>query len=203
MLGVYASRFLHFPPQRLHGPNSSVKVDEMGTAKATALGAALFGSIIIGAWVGPYFADRAQAFGEGDVFLTSRPAQAPVPLTPKAPEPEAHADRAHGAAVPSAAVQTTKIPLDDAKLVKRLKPMLTGGADMEVVSSGFRNSEDLAAAVHAAKNMKVPFMILKHEMVDEGRTLVAAIHVVKPTANASLEADLARSEARADLALIK
>jgi hypothetical protein len=33
--------------------------------------------------------------------------------------------------------------------------------------------------------------------------LPAAIHAVKPTANASLEADLARSEARADLAAIK
>jgi hypothetical protein len=38
--------------------------------------------------------------------------------------------------------------------------------------------------------------------VDERQTLATAIHTVKPTANASLEADLARSEARADLEAI-
>jgi hypothetical protein len=39
--------------------------------------------------------------------------------------------------------------------------------------------------------------------VNEGKTLADAIQTVKPTANTSLEADLARSEARADLAAIK
>ena len=175
----------------------------MGPAKASALAAALFGSMMFGAWVGPYFTDRAQAFGAGDIHLISRPFEAPAPPAPKGPEPKTHTDRAHPAAVPSASAQTTKIPLDDPKLVKRLKPMLTDGADMDVVTSGFRNSEDLAATVHAARNTKVPFMVLKHEVVDEGRTLSAAIHDVKPTADASLEADLARSEARADLASIR
>jgi len=175
----------------------------MGTVKASALAGALFGSMIIGAWVGPYFADRAQAFGDGDIHLTSPPAEVPAPSTPAKPEAKTHAGRARAAAASSAAVQTPRILLDNPKLVRRLKTMLTDGAKMNVVASGFRNSEDLAAAVHAARNTKVPFMVLKHEIVDEGRSLVAAIHVVKPTADASLEADLARSEARADLASIR
>lgn len=68
---------------------------------------------------------------------------------------------------------------------------------------GFQSAEDFAAAVHASRNVRVPFTDLKHQIVDEGNSLPAAIHAVKPTANASLEADLARSEARADLAAIK
>jgi len=63
--------------------------------------------------------------------------------------------------------------------------------------------EDFAATVHASRNIRVPFTLLKHEVVDEGKTLADAIQTVKPTANTSLEADLARSEARADLTAIK
>jgi hypothetical protein len=74
---------------------------------------------------------------------------------------------------------------------------------MDAVSEGFRNAEDFAATVHASKNTRVPFMVLKHEVVYEGKTLVAAIRAVKPAADASLEADLARSEARSDLATLK
>jgi hypothetical protein len=175
----------------------------MGAVKASAFAAALFGSMVFGAWIGPYLADRAQAFGDGDIQLTSGPAPVPTPSAPKKPEPKTHAERPHVAAVPLPSARMTKPSLDDRKLARRLKPMLTDGADMDVVASGFRNSEDLAATVHAARNTKVPFMVLKHEIVDEGRTLAAAIHIVKPSADASLEADLARSEARADLASIR
>jgi hypothetical protein len=71
------------------------------------------------------------------------------------------------------------------------------------MAEGFETPEDFAAAVHAARNIRVSFAELKHQVVDEGKSLPAAIHVVKPAANASLEADLARSEARADVAAIQ
>jgi len=89
------------------------------------------------------------------------------------------------------------------QVVKRLGPLLNETGRADGATRGFQTSEDFAAAVHASRNIRVPFAEPKHQIVDEGKTLPEAIHAVKPTANASLEADLARSEARADLAAIE
>jgi hypothetical protein len=87
--------------------------------------------------------------------------------------------------------------------VKQLRPFLNETVGTDSLAQGFETPEDFAATVHAARNIRVSFTELKHQVVDEGKSLPAAIHAVKPTANASLEADLARSEARADVAAIK
>ena len=73
---------------------------------------------------------------------------------------------------------------------------------MTLVAEGFDNAEDFAATVHASKNTSVPFMVLKHHVVDEGKSLKSAIQAAKPEADASFEADLARSEAKSDLAAL-
>jgi hypothetical protein len=93
--------------------------------------------------------------------------------------------------------------LATAELLKRLEPFLTDGIRGNIVAGEFQTAEDFAATVHASRNLRVPFMALKQQVVGEGKPLAAAIQAVKPTANASLEADLARSEARADLATVK
>jgi hypothetical protein len=94
-------------------------------------------------------------------------------------------------------------PLTTADAVKHLRPFLNGGVASDDVPVGFQSAEDLVATLHAARNIRVPFTVLKYQVVEERKPLAAAIQAVKPTANASLEADLARSEARADLAAIK
>jgi hypothetical protein len=96
---------------------------------------------------------------------------------------------------------TTTRPMS--QLVKRVKPLVNDGADMNAVIAEFQTAEDFAATVHASRNIRVPFMALKQQVVDERKTLAGAIHVVKPGADAALEADLARSLARADLAALK
>src|SRR5262245_5744339 len=93
-------------------------------------------------------------------------------------------------------------PVPTSQLARRLNPLLNERVKLENVATGFQTAEDFAAVVHASRNIRVPFTVLKHEVVDEGKTLAAAIQTVKPTADALLEADLARSEARADLAAI-
>jgi hypothetical protein len=95
------------------------------------------------------------------------------------------------------------MPLEMSHVVKHLKPFTNDGVANETMAEGFQTVEDFAATVHASRNVRVPFTTLKHQVVEERQTLAAAIHTVKPTANASLEADLARSEARADLDAIK
>src|SRR4029079_8787414 len=88
-------------------------------------------------------------------------------------------------------------------LARRLNPLLNERVNLDTVAAGFQTTEDFAATVHASRNIRVPFTLLKHEVVDEGKTLADAIQTVNPTATTALEADLARSEARADLTAIK
>jgi hypothetical protein len=91
----------------------------------------------------------------------------------------------------------------EATLVQRLKPLLSERSDLDAAASGFQTAEDFAAAVHAARNLKVPFPVLKHLVIDQEKTLAEAIRAVSPNVDASLAADLARSEARGDISAIK
>ena len=71
---------------------------------------------------------------------------------------------------------------------------------MNIAGDGFSSGEDFAAAAHASKNLDVPFMLLKHRMLDEKKSLADAIQESKPDVNARVEANRARAEARLDLA---
>ena len=52
---------------------------------------------------------------------------------------------------------------------------------------------------HAARNTKVPFMVLKHRVLNEGQSLADAIHEFKPALDAKAEVQRARVAARTDL----
>jgi hypothetical protein len=80
-----------------------------------------------------------------------------------------------------------------------LKPLLNKGADMGVASADFVDAEQFAAVAHAARNTEVPFMVLKHRVVEEGKRLEDAIREFKPELNAAVEADRARREAKSDV----
>jgi hypothetical protein len=70
---------------------------------------------------------------------------------------------------------------------------------MSIASKGFRSAEDFAATAHASKNIGIPFMVLKHRVVEQRQSLTAAIHEAKPAVDAAAEAKRALQEARADL----
>ena len=177
----------------------------MTFGKATALTAGLVGAMAFGVWVGPRLTGHMETIKDTTGTHAAAPAapsaEATKTATPSRPRtPAARGDTTTTARATTNAAGTTTVALSAPKLHKRLKPLLKPGADMAIVSEGFRNAEDFAATVHASKNTNVPFMILKHQVVDERKSLVNAIRESKPDANASLEADLARSEARSDLA---
>ena len=177
----------------------------MTFGKATALTAGLVGAMAFGVWVGPRLTGHMENVKDTTGTHAAAPAapsaEATKTATPSRPRtPAARGDTTTTARATTNAAGTTTVALSAPKLHKRLKPLLKPGADMAIVSEGFRNAEDFAATVHASKNTNVPFMILKHQVVDERKSLVNAIRESKPDANASLEADLARSEARSDLA---
>src|SRR5215813_3594847 len=77
----------------------------------------------------------------------------------------------------------TTPPLTTADAVKHLRPSLDVGGGSDDLAAGFQSAEDLVATLHAARNIRVPFTLLKHEVVDERKPLAAAIQAVKPAAH--------------------
>ncbi len=86
---------------------------------------------------------------------------------------------------------------------EHVKPLLTWGTDTQKAADGFTNAEDFVATAYAAKNTEVPFMLLKHRVLNEKQSLAAAIRASKPELDATLEADRATLEARANLARLQ
>jgi hypothetical protein len=66
-------------------------------------------------------------------------------------------------------------------------------------ADGFQSGAQFAAVVHAAKNTAVPFVVLKHRVLNEKKSLAVAIHESKPELNAKREASKAWNEARQEL----
>lgn len=155
------------------------------TAKTLGLTAAIAGAFALGVWTGPSVWNR-------DV----RPADAPVadaaaPSTPaveKAPPPVLRREAA-----------ARKLPASTPALHDRLAPVLNRGTKMEVAAEGFRSAEQFATVAHAAHNTKVPFVVLKHRVLEEGKTLSAAIREYKPDVDAAFEVRRAEIAARADV----
>jgi hypothetical protein len=85
------------------------------------------------------------------------------------------------------------------KLADRVQPLLQRGADVQLAAEGFRTPELFAAVAHAAHNLEVPFVVLKHRVLNEGMTLSKAIAVTRPDVNAKEEASEAMEAARADV----
>ena len=73
---------------------------------------------------------------------------------------------------------------------------------MSIAAQDFRNAEQFAAVAHAARNTEIPFMVLKHRVVNERKPLATAIRESKPDVDAVVEAQRARAEARSDLAAL-
>jgi len=73
---------------------------------------------------------------------------------------------------------------------------------MDLAADGFRSAEEFAIVAHAARNTKVPFMLLKHRVVTEGRTLADALHEAKPELDAQAEVKRAEAAAKSDMAAV-
>jgi hypothetical protein len=92
------------------------------------------------------------------------------------------------------------VPATEPELQDRLKPVLNRGAKMEIAAAGFSSGVEFATVAHAARNTSVPFMVLKHHVLDEKRPLADVIHQYKPALDAKAEVARARDAARSDIA---
>jgi hypothetical protein len=80
------------------------------------------------------------------------------------------------------------------KLSQGLAKLLPAGTDLQAAASGFRNLGEFVAAVHVSNNLGIPFDQLKDRMIS-GDSLGAAIHALRPGADAQVEARKAHAKA--------
>jgi hypothetical protein len=174
----------------------------MTVGKASALTAGFVAAFALGIAIAP---SVRGGLADSGIHTTPRPAAiapetAPVPVAPPA---RVNAPRAKAPVAPrKAAAPSVKVSLTEPRLHDRLKPLLNRGVRMDVAANGFRSAEEFAVIAHAARNTKVPFMVLKHRVVTEGRTLVDAIHEAKPDLDAKAEVQRAQTAAKSDLAAV-
>jgi hypothetical protein len=172
----------------------------MTTGKATAWGLGVIAVIALGVWAAPMIANRASS--STTVTEAATPvAEEPIPAPAKTARKPA-IPRSDAAASATTAEALPKLSPKMPELLDRLQPLLNRGADMKIAADGFRDAELFASVAHAAKNTEVPFVLLKQRVLREGMTLDRAIAELKPTVNASIEANRARAEARSDIALL-
>ena len=177
----------------------------MSLGKVSALIVALVAAMAFGVWVGPYVTDRFDHVTPTVSEETSAPA--PVMAEPSAKPRQSRAVRATKPS-PSRVASVSETPaavtiaLGAPELQKRMKPVLNRGANMSVASSGFRDAEQFATVAHAARNTQIPFMLLKHRVLNEGKTLAQAIRESRPEADVAAEVKAAQASARRDVASI-
>ncbi len=137
--------------------------------------------------------------------LMHRADEAPVatpPVTTSEPAAPATAEPSRAARPSSRAESTRNVPEvapTTPELQKALKPLLSYGTNLDKAADGFKTGAQFAAVAHAAKNTSVPFVVLKHRVLNEKKSLAAAIHESKPELNANREATRAWDEARQEL----
>lgn len=84
-------------------------------------------------------------------------------------------------------------------LATLVRPLLQRGTDLTMASEGFATSESFVATAHAAKNLAIPFVVLKDRVVAQRMSLAAAIKEIKPEVDAKAEASRATSAARDEM----
>lgn len=79
-----------------------------------------------------------------------------------------------------------------------LAALVPAGMSPEEACTGFKSVKDCAASLHASQNLSIPFADLKSK-VTGGQGLGAAIHELKPDANARAEVKKAEGQAQDDV----
>lgn len=85
-------------------------------------------------------------------------------------------------------------------LSAKLSALLPPGTDLKAAAAGFKNMRDFVAALHASKDLGIPFDQLKAKLTGPGHeNLRKAIADLAPTANAKAAEKTAEKEAKVDL----
>ena len=169
----------------------------MTFGKAALLGVGFVAAVAIGMGIGMSVAKRTPITAPGfDAYMSAPPS--PV-MTAKMPDEPARDDRATA----RAATPAPTLPASAPEVQQRMKAVLNKGTDVRIAAEGFRDARQFATIAHAARNTQVPFVVLKHHVLNEGKSLAAVIREFKPGLDANAEVNRARSAAAEDLAAIQ
>ncbi len=183
----------------------------MTVGKTSALAAGFVGAVALGVAIGPTVHDRwsstpAPTSTPSAVVTESAPAPPAARARRSAPaasvvRSERQARQEARQALPDlpGSVKSVKVEVWDPELRNRVKAVLNPGTRMELAAADFETPREFVTVAHAARNTSVPFMVLKHRVVNEGRTLAEAIHESKPELDAKAEVARALAAAEADL----
>ena len=170
----------------------------MKLMKASMVVLAVGVAFALGVWTGPYLTDSVRTARTDEstpVVQVDQPSE-----VQEAPRPSTRVARA---VVRPAANPFEPVMTPSAEPVQKIaKAALNEGTDVGMAADGFNDATLFVSAAYAAKNTGIPFMVLKHRMVKEGRTLSEAIRMSKPELDAVGEMERARSKARADVGRI-
>jgi hypothetical protein len=127
-----------------------------------------------------------------------------VDVTPAVPvaaaEPETAPPPARKALpLPARKVEPAPSLVLTTELASLAKPLLQPGTDLTMASDGFSTRQSFLATAYAAKNLNIPFVVLKDRVVAQHQPLAQAIRDLKPDANAKAEAARATAEARNEI----
>ena len=190
-------------------------------AKTSAATLGLIGGLALGVWIGSEMTSGREAATPEPAVVATQVAEEPAAPTAPAAKPK-RVTRVSRTRVPAAVdapdgVPTTRIlrggveapesspklvmtiPVSAPELHARMKPVLARGTKLPIAVEGFTSAEQFATLAHAAKNTQVPFILLKHRVLTEGRSLEEAIRASKPDLDAKAEAARAREAARTDI----
>jgi hypothetical protein len=161
--------------------------------KATGLTLGFAGAFGLGVWASPAVRDSIDA----PAMTAARDAD----------RGDAGRD-ARAAATPASRDTAADRPMDslepaDETVRDHVRPLLSRGTDVAMAATGFEDARQFVTLAHAAHNTEIPFVVLKHRVLTEGKTLETAIRESKPELDAKLEADRARLDARAELARLR
>jgi hypothetical protein len=177
----------------------------MTVGKASALAAGFVGALALGVAIGPTVHDRwsmTAAPERAAIVTDSAPAPAPAKARARKPAP-APAREEIAPARPSPAGSVSRVVVDvwEPEVRDRVKKVLSPGTKLELAAENFETPEEFVTIAHAARNTSVPFVLLKHRVLNEGRSLADAIHEAKPELDAKAEVARARAAAQSDLSL--
>jgi hypothetical protein len=178
----------------------------MTVGKASALAAGFVGAVALGVAIGPTVHDTwtntpsvnevaTTAAPSPEPAKTARPARATKPAAARA----ADDDMRPAEAKRPGAVASVPVAVWEPELRDRVKKVLSPGTKMDLAAEDFQSAEQFVTVAHAARNTGVPFVLLKHRILNEQQTLAEAIHKSKPELDEKVEVARAREAARQDL----
>lgn len=185
----------------------------MTVGKAAALTVGFVGAVALGVAIGPSVRSGMSDIADRSTMTsTSKAPSGASERVRSAPERAARTKATTPAPVATAkadeppAVAVNAVRADEPRVQARLKPVLNRGANMQIAAEGFLTAEEFATVAHAARNTQVPFMVLKHRVINEKQpvtdSVAEAIREFKPELNAKAEVARAQRQAREDLAAI-